>query len=593
MANPGIGTGIGFGLEQIGQALSHRFDLEAQNRLYQRDQRANFLLSQNQDLLKSLGPLNDEYQQLSTIAEGQRSPIQQQRFQQLSQQLERGRQQSQAWLTELNNIYREPDGTHDTRGLWTKLKSAFQGQPRRQRPEIASPPAAVPPQGAPPSAAPTPGAAPTQAPPLQDFLSTIPGKARPVTTWEPDPGAPVKFRTSNGVVYRAEWNRSTGEQRWQPVAGVTPAVIGVEGLSDEEQLRATRIAAGLESRASSVAERRTPITGTIDGQRVTLMRSSDGNFYDLNGNAVESAVLSKFVQASVAAPRPRLGYGKDENGFYSFLSDPLDNHELPNTRNYNVQPPANIAGSVTQGIHWIQGEDGQWYSFVQTSVRTPGGQPSGQTPHVPTAPAPSSTDQQAPTPGDFRQRAGPPPARPGVSAPQAAGIRGKTSEGSQITKVMGTKFNDAMDFQAARKKMEEDAKIMASNPQSNAADIDLLANHIRLTYGIGKGARAGSRYIIEEALKSRSIVDSIGVNMGNILNSGGKLTPGQRRDFIGLARNVEATAWGEFNSNADAARKLGIVMPYTIPPDAVLTIGQETGLGTLDDALDKAFGKKR
>lgn len=72
-----------------------------------------------------------------------------------------------------------------------------------------------------------------------------------------------------------------------------------------------------------------------------------------------------------------------------------------------------------------------------------------------------------------------------------------------------------------------------------ADDMVLLSNHIAMTFGGVKGARTG-RDMIEAHLKARSLPDSLAAAAERVLN-GGQLTPGQREEFLNLAKsNVSA-----------------------------------------------------
>src|SRR6266571_8079383 len=100
MADPGIGFGFGRGLAQIGESLSRRYEIEALAGLQQREKRADQLLFQIQSDAQNNAPLGYEYQKLSGIPEEQRSPMEQQRHQYLTDYLTKAQERSKAWRTE-------------------------------------------------------------------------------------------------------------------------------------------------------------------------------------------------------------------------------------------------------------------------------------------------------------------------------------------------------------------------------------------------------------------------------------------------------------------------------------------------------------
>lgn len=88
----------------------------------------------------------------------------------------------------------------------------------------------------------------------------------------------------------------------------------------------------------------------------------------------------------------------------------------------------------------------------------------------------------------------------------------------------------------------QDTYNRVSSGQSQAPGADdmvLLSNHLAMTFGGVKGARTG-KDLIEAHLKARSLPDALAAAAERVL-SGGQLTPGQRQEFVELAkRNVTA-----------------------------------------------------
>lgn len=122
-----------------------------------------------------------------------------------------------------------------------------------------------------------------------------------------------------------------------------------------------------------------------------------------------------------------------------------------------------------------------------------------------------------------------------------------TGQAKDVNKAYG----DVQDSQSRYNKMQEDYKQIAKNPaNAGSFDMDLLSNHIAMTFGNVKGARTG-RDLIEAHIAARALPENLVVAY-NHLKNGGTLSDAQRQNFIHLAQ----TTLGEAQRKHKAIKSL-------------------------------------
>jgi len=126
----------------------------------------------------------------------------------------------------------------------------------------------------------------------------------------------------------------------------------------------------------------------------------------------------------------------------------------------------------------------------------------------------------------------------GGSASSAPGNLGAGKViGGHVPKPVEQAFANVQDARNRLQVMQRDIEQINANPTGNTGsmDMDLLSQHVALTFGTVKNARGGEALIMEH-IKSRSVPEEIGV-LYNRLKSGGVLSPEQRQNFVHLAQS--------------------------------------------------------
>lgn len=74
-----------------------------------------------------------------------------------------------------------------------------------------------------------------------------------------------------------------------------------------------------------------------------------------------------------AAPylKPRVGFGRDAQGFYSFGIDPATNKMIPGTEDRNTLPPSGYLEKIKQGHHYYVDDQNQIHDLPETTVTGP------------------------------------------------------------------------------------------------------------------------------------------------------------------------------------------------------------------------------
>jgi hypothetical protein len=122
-------------------------------------------------------------------------------------------------------------------------------------------------------------------------------------------------------------------------------------------------------------------------------------------------------------------------------------------------------------------------------------------------------------------------------------IKLPASEGAKLT----TAFTDAQDAKNRLATMREDIKQIDSDPaNAGSFDMDLLSQHIAMTFGSVKGVRT-SQQLIEHHLKARSLPEGLAVTAQKVLR-GDQLSPEQRANFLHLAENRAGLATQKYDN---------------------------------------------
>ena len=136
-------------------------------------------------------------------------------------------------------------------------------------------------------------------------------------------------------------------------------------------------------------------------------------------------------------------------------------------------------------------------------------------------------------------------------------------------------FQDVQDASQRLQTMQNDLKEIAANPNGNigSADMDLLSQHIALTFGTVKNARGGEQ-LIQAHIKARSLPEDLQVAYSQLAH-GGQLSPQQRQNFVNLAQQrlkayqdryaaAQAAARGGFGMNGEPPVNPG-APPSSVP----------------------------
>lgn len=184
----------------------------------------------------------------------------------------------------------------------------------------------------------------------------------------------------------------------------------------------------------------------------------------------------------------------------------------------------------------------------------------------------------------------------GAAAPSGSGAAGAASGNLGSGKVIGGKaptpvtqaFANVQDARNRLQVMQRDLEQINANPNGNtgSADMDLLSQHVALTFGTVKNARGGEQLIMKH-IEARSLPEELQV-MYQHLKSGGVLSPEQRQNFIHLAQS-RLQAYQDQYANAQKEAKGGFGMgntPPTMPPTGV----PAGGIKIIRDASGRIIG---
>lgn len=220
----GIGTGIGEGLKSIGESLSRKWEIQH----YDRERQADTYEEQARKISENIAKVG-----------GKDHP------------------DAAPYILQLQDVISKHNALyppHETPKLVARIQKFLGKTPKPAQADYRTSPTA------------------------ESYMAAAPAHPQ---VWQTDKEAPLPFKPSGGIVYRAEVNSATGQKRWQPAAGVSPRDIEPQamqdmraaGMSEEEIQDAARIKAGLEPKATA----RKPLTFAYHPQTGGLTSITDPN----------------------------------------------------------------------------------------------------------------------------------------------------------------------------------------------------------------------------------------------------------------------------------------------------------------------------
>jgi hypothetical protein len=115
-------------------------------------------------------------------------------------------------------------------------------------------------------------------------------------------------------------------------------------------------------------------------------------------------------------------------------------------------------------------------------------------------------------------------------------------------------FQGIGDAQSRYNRMADDIAQIDKHPDNvGSFDMDLLSQHIALTFGTAKNVRGGQQ-LIEHHLQARSLPEDM-VVMYEKLKNGGRLSPAQRQNFLHLAQTTLTNKQREYGELKDNLRE--------------------------------------
>lgn len=283
--------------------------------------------------------------------------------------------------------------------------------------------------------------------------------------------------------------------------------------------------------------------------------------------------------------KPRVGYGKDAQGFYSFDVDPATNAMVPGTENRNALPPSGYLSKIKSGHHYYTDENGDIHDMPETTVTGPA------------IPAPPSGAGSVPTRRTGAKSKSVSPA----GAPAASGNQGRVI-GHTLTAPEKTDYNQAIrivndarkDYDAAIDRMKTmDQNLIDGLKGNQQAMLSLVANHIGMTLGAQKGARI-TRAVWDEATESAPWLKRVQAHFDSRgYLSGVTLTPEQMHQMVDLGHQRADILKEHVDRVADEYQDVlarGHGGKPTVPPPPSATISADDEIMNL---VKKAKGAKK